>query len=77
MSMSAEYVEMLAEHDEIQRMMDSMDYEEGMRAGERDGRDAWHAFTEPVRTHEPDRTPWLDGYDDGFTAGWHLERTRQ
>lgn len=72
-----EHADYYAELEAEQNERNAQSYEDGLRAGEMDGRNAWHDFIEPVKVHEPERTPWIDGYDDGFCAGWHLARTGQ
>lgn len=46
------------------------DYDAGVIAGEDAGHQAALDGKDVVRPHDPDRTAFKDGHDDGFVAGY-------
>lgn len=68
-----DYAGELAEQD-AQDHFNAEQYAEGARYGEQAGREAFLAGIETTRAYNPDRTPFLDGWDDGFCAGYNMAR---
>ena len=50
---------------------DPDDYDAGVIAGMVAGRRAAETGADTITVYDPDRTPWKDGYADGFPAGYH------
>jgi hypothetical protein len=72
---SYDYYTYLEEIDAEQIHRDAEEYEQGVRDGETDGRDDYRdGKHDTARVYNPDRTPYLDGYDDGYIGGYHSAR---
>lgn len=74
---SEDYYTSLEEWQEESIHHDAIEYEQGVRDGEVDGtNDYLGGKHDTTRIYNPDRTPYLDGYDDGYIAGFNTARRR-